>query len=643
MYHASADTILAHSLLASLPEVRADQVGVMGISWGGVIVSTVMGLDDRIAFAIPTYGNGHKYDIPNYFGAALESHELYREVWDPMNWIESSQTPALWLTGLEENNFSHDSQASTYHQASGPKMVAVVPELGHGHAVAWERPEPYDFADSVLAGEAWGVNSALNLSAGVAEAEFISARPLSSAELIYSTDAGWTGDFTWTTLSASLSEGPAGVWTASAELPSDATAWLINAYAPSSDPSDAYGYASPEVVLSSSYQEVINVSLSPQPALSLGHPLASERSIGALQVSFTAPSYIEIVDVVVHSESHPGAFCSPRELPLTLKSPAPSQHSLELSFDNTIAGLQETEVATATVSVLWARLDGLVEEVSLPVQVTARTSFEVVYDVSAPWSSQTVYAGDQVTITNAAEVELDLDQSVSQLHVTDGRLSLNSGHSLSVATQLSVGAQGQLEVSDGTLYHSPSSLPVNGHLLVNGGTINSDMAGYSRGISGSGLLELTSGALSFTGGVPQNTLDLNVHTRISGGVAALSGQVRIGLNAPTIFEVVGDEAQLSMVRLNMGGTINKGTLRFVLNETGVSGITVPGWMNLGAAKLEVDGSAYQGGPASFVLVNSNNLTALIPSSDISISGFDPALTVSIDQNSADDWVRLVIE
>jgi len=50
MFHAVADTVLAHSLLRSLPDVDRDKVGLMGISWGGVIVSTVIGIDDRFAF-----------------------------------------------------------------------------------------------------------------------------------------------------------------------------------------------------------------------------------------------------------------------------------------------------------------------------------------------------------------------------------------------------------------------------------------------------------------------------------------------------------------------------------------------------------------------------------------------------------------
>ena len=71
MYHAVADTVLANSLLRSVPAVNAGKVGVMGISWGGVVTSTVIGIDSRFAFAIPTYGCGHKFDSANQYGAAL--------------------------------------------------------------------------------------------------------------------------------------------------------------------------------------------------------------------------------------------------------------------------------------------------------------------------------------------------------------------------------------------------------------------------------------------------------------------------------------------------------------------------------------------------------------------------------------------
>ena len=82
MYHATAATSLAGDLLRSLPEVQGDSVGLMGISWGGVITATVVGVDDRFAFGIPVYGNGHKFDIPNYFGKLFGT--IYSiAMWDP--------------------------------------------------------------------------------------------------------------------------------------------------------------------------------------------------------------------------------------------------------------------------------------------------------------------------------------------------------------------------------------------------------------------------------------------------------------------------------------------------------------------------------------------------------------------------------
>lgn len=93
MYHAVADTVLANSLLRSLPEVDAERVGVMGISWGGVITSTAIGIDNRYAFAIPVYGCGHKFDSDNQYGKALGKSELYKKVWDPIVRLHRATMP----------------------------------------------------------------------------------------------------------------------------------------------------------------------------------------------------------------------------------------------------------------------------------------------------------------------------------------------------------------------------------------------------------------------------------------------------------------------------------------------------------------------------------------------------------------------
>ena len=647
MYHAAADTILAHSLLKSLPQVSDEQVGLMGISWGGVIAATVMGIDQRWAFVIPTYGNGHKFDIPNYFGSALENNDAYRQLWDPILWVEGAEMPSLWLTWLEENNFSHDSQAETYHRAPGERMVSIVPEMGHGHAAAWNRPESYDFADSVISDQSpWCQQQELSEIEGLVEVTFASEKPLIDARLVYSLESGWTGEMVWSEAAvSSLTEESIGIWKVTATLPEGVTAWFVNVYAEGSDTTDQYQYADSELVVSSDYQEVIGVNLSPVDGLMMGHPLAAERSSAQATLSFSAPSAIEIIEIAVHSESHPGAFCSPRELPWSLKSPAPSTHAIEVLFDNQVAGLLEGERATATLNVVWRELDGLMRHADLPIEVVVRSSFDIVYRENALWSSQTVYAADRVTIAEGAEVSLDVDQAVSELSVVDGTLAMSQTQTLTVNDDFAISGSGVLQLTDGVLSTDDNSLTVDGLIHINGGSLTAEMEGRSRNIAGNGLVEISAGDMSFVNGVPSNVLQLNTNMRISGGTVSLSGQIYIGFTRHTLFEVIGDESTISMVRLNMSGQINKGTIVFRLDESGVSKINVPGWMNLGSAQIIVDGSNYTGGSASIVLIDSNNLVSPIPEANISLIGFAQGLNASIEQDSTNgkDWVRLIIE
>ena len=340
MYHAVADTVLANSFMRSLPFVDETKVGLMGISWGGVITATAMGIDERFAFAIPTYGNGRKFDIPNYFGNALGGNAVYQKVWDPVTWLSQAEMPSLWLTWRSENNFSLDSQAASYHETPGMRHVAIVPEMGHSHGAAWNRPDSYDFADAIVAqGSSWARVIETQNVEGVALATIESQRELTRAELVYTTEFGYTGDLIWQSMVVTPVETEAGVWSLTEPLPNNTRAWFINAYAASTDVDDSFGYVDTEVVVSSDYVEVIALSVSPEDGLDLGHPLAADRSSGLLQVSFTGPSYVEIVDVSIHSESHPGAFCGDVALPLSLRAPTPTTTGIEIKFDNTVAGL----------------------------------------------------------------------------------------------------------------------------------------------------------------------------------------------------------------------------------------------------------------------------------------------------------------
>lgn len=228
MYHAVGQTILANSLLRSLPEVDEDKVGVMGISWGGVITSTVIGIDSRFAFGVPTYGCGGLADAGNQYGRSLGSNDQYRKVWDPVLRLGRTKTPTLWLSWPGDAHFPLECHAESYRSVAGPHMVSLIPGMRHGHGPGWKKPDSYAFASSVVNdGKAWCVETSSDATGGEVEVVFAATKDLDQSKLVSTTDTGITGDREWIETPAKLTrEGDK--WRAQATLPEGSTAWFIN-------------------------------------------------------------------------------------------------------------------------------------------------------------------------------------------------------------------------------------------------------------------------------------------------------------------------------------------------------------------------------------------------------------------------------
>jgi dienelactone hydrolase len=228
MFHAVADTILANSLLRSLPEVDADKVGLMGVSWGGVITTTVIGLDDRFAFAIPTYGCGHLFDARNMYGNSLGNNELYKQVLDPVVRLKRVNMPVMWFSWPQDPHFPLDQQAASYRAMPGPVMVTLIPGMQHSHQAGWNPPDSYAFAQSVVAtGKPWCRQIECRESDGECRVKFVSSKPLETATLVSTIDKGFTGSRKWIESPAALTREGA-VWIATSSLPAGTTAWFIN-------------------------------------------------------------------------------------------------------------------------------------------------------------------------------------------------------------------------------------------------------------------------------------------------------------------------------------------------------------------------------------------------------------------------------
>ncbi|MFN7933769.1 MAG: acetylxylan esterase [Bryobacteraceae bacterium] len=198
MYHAVAATVRANSLLRGMPEVDAKRVGVGGISWGGVITSTVMGLDSRFAFAIPIYGCGYLHEIENHWGKALHDNTVYKEVWAPELRLGRARMPALWLTWLRDPHFALDAQEKTYRAAPGPRMVSVIPDMKHSHVAGWNPPDSYAFAEGIVRdGKPWLRQLRERRTGAGVTVEFVSSKPVEKVELIYTPDTGLTTNRDW--------------------------------------------------------------------------------------------------------------------------------------------------------------------------------------------------------------------------------------------------------------------------------------------------------------------------------------------------------------------------------------------------------------------------------------------------------------
>jgi len=133
-YHAVSDVIRANSLLRSHPEINKERIGLTGISWGGTIVSTTAGVDDRFAFVIPVYGGGyiHKHEM------TAEQFREYNSKWDPSAHLPYAKMPMLWVNSFVDPVFSFDRFQKSSATAGGPSSLSVRPFLIHGHGYGWE-------------------------------------------------------------------------------------------------------------------------------------------------------------------------------------------------------------------------------------------------------------------------------------------------------------------------------------------------------------------------------------------------------------------------------------------------------------------------------------------------------------------------
>ena len=149
MHHATADASLAFTLLDSLPEVRDGQIGISGISWGGVITASVIGKDTRFRLAMPVYGAGFLDENAGNIKPASK--------WDGRHNFENvkkSGMKTLWINSPTDFYFDATTTSKSAAACGGDTLLIYM--FGHGESdgsgVKGTLDEVFNYADSVFRG-----------------------------------------------------------------------------------------------------------------------------------------------------------------------------------------------------------------------------------------------------------------------------------------------------------------------------------------------------------------------------------------------------------------------------------------------------------------------------------------------------------
>ncbi len=231
-YHAVANSVLAHSLLRSFPEVDAERTAVTGISWGGYTTCIVASIDHRFKAAVPVYGCGFLHENSKWLGEFAkigpEKTKRWVELYDPSTHLPKCRVPILFVNGTNDFAYWLNSYMKSYEAvALASKNIRIQVKMPHGHEVGWAPSEIGWYVDSVL-----GVNgekplpvcSEPTLKDGKVIATVQSALPIKTAVLNYAQPGEAIHKREWITVPAIVENGAV---TAPAP-PADSDMWFFN-------------------------------------------------------------------------------------------------------------------------------------------------------------------------------------------------------------------------------------------------------------------------------------------------------------------------------------------------------------------------------------------------------------------------------
>lgn len=135
LVHAVAAARNGITYLTQRKEIDPQRIGMIGLSWGGVLTLLTNGQDKRLKAAVNVFGAGH---IPegctweDWFSSMSATDEaLWDNNLDPKNFLATQHAPILFITGTNDHCYYLTTFQKSYLEAAGPKAFYLIPNLRH--------------------------------------------------------------------------------------------------------------------------------------------------------------------------------------------------------------------------------------------------------------------------------------------------------------------------------------------------------------------------------------------------------------------------------------------------------------------------------------------------------------------------------
>lgn len=135
VYYAVSQIISAHSFMREISCVNRGKIGLVGISWGGVMSLIALGADERFALGGIIYSAG--FITEDLLGEETHIFEnyakkrFYDSFYDARNYAGNIRVPVIMNAGLEDGAFSPFARQRTCRLIKGGLELSIQKELYH--------------------------------------------------------------------------------------------------------------------------------------------------------------------------------------------------------------------------------------------------------------------------------------------------------------------------------------------------------------------------------------------------------------------------------------------------------------------------------------------------------------------------------